>query len=62
MEDKEAVREELRLEFLSDVPPEVEAEERLAQDWWDTHAAYVMWEDDVVPINFGRNQPRVWSF
>lgn len=49
------------MEFLSDVPPEVEAEEKRAQDWWDTHAPHVQWEYDVAPINDGTHQPRVWS-
>ncbi len=60
--DKAEVREELRQEALADVPPEVEAEQRQAQDWADTHAPHVMFADEVPAVNAGARQPRVWSF
>ena len=39
--DRRGVRAELRLEFLADVPPEVEAEEEIIATWYSEHAPHV---------------------
>lgn len=60
-DDKREVREELRQEFLADVPPEVEAEDALVGAWHATHAPYVEWADEFPHTPETNSRPRAWQ-
>jgi len=60
-DDKREVREELRQEFLADVPPEVAAEDDLAAEWYASHAPYVDWADEFPHTPETATRPRAWS-
>ncbi len=59
--DKRDTREELRQEFLADVPPEVEGEEAIANEWYDTHAPHVYWADEFPHTPETDSRPRAWQ-
>lgn len=59
--DKRDVRDELRQEFLSDVPPEVEWEENLADEWCAAHAPHTDWADEFPHTPETNSRPRAWQ-
>lgn len=61
VDDKRDFATELRQEFMADVPPEVEAEEELAAQWYASHAPHVMWEEDLPHTPETHDRPRAWS-
>ena len=60
-DDKREVRDELRQEFLSDVPPEVEWEENLANEWYAAHAPHTDWADEFPHTPETNSRPRAWQ-
>lgn len=59
--DKRELRREVQVEFLADVPSEVEAEEELASDWYGAHAPHVYWADEFPHTPETATRPRAWQ-